>query len=171
LVGAGAGGGDFRFAQGVVVGQLQRLRQGFGEFDFRGFGGAFGGGDDAVLVAGPECRAADQDGGDDADDAAAADPDEGERAAEAGRRRGIDEAAFAQRLDALVDDAVGDRETLACVDFAQARAQRFVALALAQFAFDEKLAMADRVDHVHREHQFVERLRLSGRDRCCTSGH
>ena len=61
-----------------------------------------------------------------ADDAVAADPDEGQRAAKAGRGRGVDEAAFAQRLDALVDDAVGDRDALACVDFAQARAQRLV---------------------------------------------
>ena len=65
------------------------------------------------------------------------DPQPGHERAEARLRRRVGEAAFLERLDALVEDAVGDLEALALVDLAQALLQRLVAHVLAEFLLDQ----------------------------------
>src|SRR5690606_10891624 len=81
----------------------------------------------------------------------------GERAAQAGLGRPIDEAVLAQRPHALLDDRVADLDALAGVNLPQPLLQLPLAVLGAELALDEPLAMAERIDDVHREHHFVER--------------
>src|SRR5690606_29490743 len=85
------------------------------------------------------------------------DVEHGERAAQAGLRRPIDEAVLAQRTHALLDDRIADLDALAGVDPPQARLQLPVAVLGAELALDEPLAVTERIDDVHREHHFFER--------------
>src|SRR5690606_7831737 len=80
-----------------------------------------------------------------------------ERAAEARLGRPIDEAVLAERAHALLDDRVADLDALASVDLAKPLFELPLAILGAELALDQELAMAQRVDDVHREHDFVER--------------
>src|SRR5690606_478583 len=82
------------------------------------------------------------------------------RALPGGRRGSVDEAAFLESLDALLQHAVWDIDPLLLIDFLQPRDQLRFASRLVELAAYEILAMAQRVDHVHRDHQFVQRMRL-----------
>src|SRR5690606_29839495 len=84
----------------------------------------------------------------------------GERAAETRLRRLVDEALLAQRPHALLENRVADLDALARVDVPQATFELEVAVLGAELALDHPLAMAQRIDDVHREHQLVERRAL-----------
>src|SRR5690606_37894064 len=85
----------------------------------------------------------------------------GERAAEAPPRRLVDEALLAQRPYALLENRIADLDALARVDLAQPCLERALAILGAELSLDDSLAMAQRVDDVHRKHQLVERRTLS----------
>jgi hypothetical protein len=85
------------------------------------------------------------------------------------RPRSVDEAALLESLHAFLQHPVGHGDALAAIDLAQALDQVCVAAALVEFARDDRLLVADRVHHVHGEHELVEvarrRLHPGGRGR------
>jgi hypothetical protein len=143
----------------------QRLRQRLGDLDLdlRGDARRLSG---AVDLPADEDEEDAQNDGEQRPEEAAPDPDLRHGRAEARRRRRIGEAALLEGLDALVENPVGDGQPLALVDLAEALLQRLVAHVLAEFLLDETVLVAERVDHVHREHEVVElRRRRLGRRR------
>src|SRR5262245_26785288 len=98
------------------------------------------------------------------------DPEGCQRAAEAGRRRGVDEAAVLERLDALRDDAVGHLDALALVEGAQPLDQLLLAQVLVEFPLHQPLVVAERVDHVHRQHHVIQRRGGGGAGSCGDCG-
>ena len=93
----------------------------------------------------------------------APDPKGRKAAPEARLRRRVDEPAVLQRLDALGDDAVRHVHALALVQRAQALDQLLFPHLLVELTLDQPLTMPERVNHIHREHQVIERGRSRGR--------
>src|SRR5690606_17890877 len=91
-------------------------------------------------------------------------PEASQRALEARWRRRVGETALAQGADAFIENAIGDLEPLALIDAAQALLQVVIAPILLQLAQGNAFLVAERVHHVHREHQLIKRRcrRLSG---------
>ena len=69
-----------------------------------------------------------------------ADIEPGERHAEAGLGRRVDEAALAERRDAFLEDGVGNLDALLVIDLAQLLDELLLARFAIEFARDEVLA-------------------------------
>src|SRR5690606_40984136 len=75
----------------------------------------------------------------------------------------VDEPVLAERVDALSQDAFGYLDPLSGVHLPQALVHLLVALPRRQLARHQLLAVTERVDDVHREHDLAERRGLDGR--------
>ena len=155
-------GGD---GEHLGVGVAQCLGQGLGELDADLLLGQPGRPNDHEVV-GPGSAGKHQD--EDAQALAVGRPScphRQQRPFPAGGRRGVDEAALLQGLDAVGQHLVRNVDALFVVDLLEPFDQLGLAPLLVELAAHQVLAVAQGVHHVHGDHEVVERLRLLRRSR------
>lgn len=148
--------GNQRLADDGLIGGAELTRQRLRQLKARGLRRLLARPDDRILIERGEHHHSARDDRAPFQVGRPLDPQLRKGAPPARRGRGVDEARLLQRLDAFGDDAVGYVDALALVEGAQTLDELFLSDVLVELALDQALAMAQGVDHVHREHHLVQ---------------